>query len=229
MEGFCLTKNLRESNRKDLFKKLLEGDFSYFRMANSIPKIEDYMRNNNNYISLFGLVSLHNRFWFLTTLGGVTRSESIFKADFIDLCDLKIHANYEKDPYHILLIIIGEYKTVKDKPIYCKSLRRRDPWLYSIGSWGLYHLERFHYFNEWKKLDFSNSNFWFNIKLLISSKATSSQSNGKYMVTIIFNVCLLINCTYTTISIYCIYIFDKENKISACYCIIRKLYIHDII
>ena len=92
-------------------------------MAESIPAIGDYMWKSYSTTSLFGMGSLRDRFQFLITLGGVTRSASIYKSDLSELCDLKFHANFEKDKYHILIMRIGVGKIVKDKPFVCKSLR----------------------------------------------------------------------------------------------------------
>ena len=133
---FNKIKSRRETNRKVLFKERLEGYFLAFKMAELIPAIEDHMWKSNNSTPLFGLGSLRDRFQFLITLGGVTRSESIYKADLSDLCDLKFHADREKDAYHILIMRIGACKTIKDKLIFCKSLRHQDARLCSIGTLG---------------------------------------------------------------------------------------------
>ena len=182
---FKKIKSRRETNRKVLYKERLEGDFLPFKMAESIPAIENFMWESNNNTSLYGLGSLRDRFQFLITLGGVTRSESMYKGDISDLCDLKFKSDCEKDSYHILLMRIGTGKTVKEKPIYCKSLRHKDARLCSIGSLGLYLLGRFHYLDELKRIDFMKNSSWFNIKLLVSSrsskyKSKGPQANGKY-------------------------------------------------
>ena len=71
---FNKIKSRRETHRKVLFKERLEGDFLPFKMAESIPAIENYMRKSSNSTPLFGLGSLCDRFQFLITLGGVTWS-----------------------------------------------------------------------------------------------------------------------------------------------------------
>ena len=45
--------------------------------------------------------SMRDRFQFLMTLGSISRSESLYKADLSDLCDSMCKQRREIDPYHI--------------------------------------------------------------------------------------------------------------------------------
>ena len=70
--------------------------------------------------------SIRDRFQFLMTLSGCLRSESMLKADLSDLCDLVYHQKSERSPYQILIMRIGEGKTVHDKTFFGRLLRHVD-------------------------------------------------------------------------------------------------------
>ena len=87
---------------------------------------------------------MRDRFQFLMTLGFISRSESLYKADFCDLCAFIFKQRREIDPYHILIIRIGFGKTVgSDHVIYASGMRHFDVTLYPIGTLGLWLLHRF--------------------------------------------------------------------------------------
>ena len=56
--------------------------------------------------------SIRDIFQLLMTLSNCLRSESIYKADLSDLCDLVYHQKSERSPYQILIMRISEDKTV---------------------------------------------------------------------------------------------------------------------
>ena len=56
--------------------------------------------------------SIRDRFQFLMTLSGCLRSDSLYKADLCDLCDLVYHQNAKRSVYQILILRIGEAKTI---------------------------------------------------------------------------------------------------------------------
>ena len=50
--------------------------------------------------------SMRDPFQFLTTLGSISRSESLYKADLSDICNFMLKQRREIYPYHILIMRI---------------------------------------------------------------------------------------------------------------------------
>ena len=68
--------------------------------------------------------SIRDRFQFLMTLSSCLRSKPMYKADLSDLCDLVYHQKSERSLYQILIMRIGEGKTVHDKNIFERVMRQ---------------------------------------------------------------------------------------------------------
>ena len=77
------------------------------------------------------------------TLSGYLRSESIYKADLSDLCDLVCHQKSVRSPYQILIMKVGEGKTVHEKHIFGRLMRHVDVRRYAFSALDLWLLARF--------------------------------------------------------------------------------------
>ena len=121
--------------------------------------------------------SIRDRFQFLMTLSGCLRSESMMKADLSDLCDLVYQQKSERSPYQILIMRIGEGKTVHDKNIFGRLLRHVDVRRCAFGALGLWLLSRFKETNEVNEYNFNDNSTWFNSKLMISSQYRKNKLN----------------------------------------------------
>ena len=102
------------------------------------------------------------------TLGAVLRSESLYKADLADICDVHISTttNQEPTPYHIVILCVGEGKQNNDKDVFGRIIRHKDPRLCGVGALAFYLMLRFHLTEEPKLFDFSDNKTWFNVKLM---------------------------------------------------------------
>ena len=161
-------KTRKNAVTKALFKEQITEEYQPFKMIGEVPKIEEWLWNNANCTASFGASSLRNRFQFLATLCGVLRSESLFKADLSDLCDIIIDSEVSKEPspYHIVVLQIGEGKQNADKNIFGRFMRHRDPRLCALGALAMYLFLRFQVTEEHKQFNFFENNSWFNAKSL---------------------------------------------------------------
>ena len=88
--------NRGEIVSRKIFKERLDGTFAPFKLASEVNTIEKYIWEDHNNTSCFSGASLRDRFQFLMTLGSISRSESLYKAD---LCDFIFKQRREIDPY----------------------------------------------------------------------------------------------------------------------------------
>ena len=161
-------KNRAEFVSRKIFKERLDGTFAPFKLASEVNRIENYIWDDHNNTGYFSGSSMRDRFQFLMTLGSVSRSESLYKADLCDLCDFNFKQRREIDPYHILIMRIGFGKTVgSDHAIYARGMRHSDVTLCPIGALGLWFLHRFFLSTEMETINFRLNDSWFNKKLLI--------------------------------------------------------------
>ena len=132
--------------KKALFKERMTGDFEPFKMIGEVPRIEEWMWKYNNSTISFGASSLRDRYHFLMTLGAVLRSESLYKADLADVCDVHIATttNQEPTPYHIVILCVGEGKQNNDKDVFGQILRHKDSRLCGVGALAFYLMLKFH-------------------------------------------------------------------------------------
>ena len=70
-----------------IFKERLDGTFAPFKLAPEVNTIEKFIWNDHNMIGYYSGSWIRDRFQFLMTLGSISRSESLYKADLCDLCD----------------------------------------------------------------------------------------------------------------------------------------------
>ena len=87
----------------------------------------------------------------------------------------------EPSPYHIVVLCVGEGKQNKDKNIFGRIMRHRDPRLCGIGALGMYLMLRFQLTQEHKLFDFFDNNSWFNVKLIrdmTKKKKGNAQANA---------------------------------------------------
>ena len=80
-------KNRSEFVSRKMFKERLDGTFAPYKLASEVNRIENYIWDDHNNTGYFSGSSMRDRFQFLMTLGSVSRSESLYKADLCDLCD----------------------------------------------------------------------------------------------------------------------------------------------
>ena len=175
-------KNRAEVVSRLTFKERLDGTYAPFKLASEVNTIEDFIWNDHNMTGYYSGSSMHDRFQFLMTLGSISRSESLYKADLSDLCDFIFKQRLEIDPYHILIMKIGFGKTINgNHAIYARGMRHSDVRLCPIGALGMWLLHRFFLANAIKTINFRLSNTWFNKKLLIpmyiNVKASRSGNN----------------------------------------------------
>ena len=79
----------------------------------------------------------------LITLSPCLRSEYVYKAYLSDFCDLVYHQKLEQYVYQILILRIGEGKTVNGKNIFGKVMRHVDVRRCAFSALGLWLLCRF--------------------------------------------------------------------------------------
>ena len=151
-----------------LFKERISKEFQPFKMIVEVPRIEEWLWEYNNTTISFAASSLRDRFHFLMSLGAVLRSESLFKADLSDLCDVMLDTDKtnEPSPYHIVVLCIGEGKENNDKHIFGRIMRHWDPRLCGIGGLAMYLMLRFQLTKEPEMFDFLINDSWFNTKLI---------------------------------------------------------------
>ena len=161
------------SGRKERLKKIncderFDNEFHPYKMIDQIADIEAGFWNYK-----FGRIqsmcsSIRDRFQFLMTLSGCLRSDSLYKADLCDLCDLVYHQNAERSVYQILILRIGEAKTIKDNAHFGRVLRHVDVTKCAFGALGLWLLARFKETGEMEEYNFEDNFSWFNSKLMVS-------------------------------------------------------------
>ena len=116
------------------------------------------------------------------TFHAVIRSESMYLVDLSDLCDFLFQQTLEPEPYHVLIMRIGNGKTNQKNSIFGRVMRHRDPRLCAVGGIGMFLLARFHYTNEIETIDFTENKSWFNIKLLGAMSSTKKLKKEKRMI-----------------------------------------------
>ena len=169
-----------ERNLKKHFKERMTSDFEPYRILNDLPKLEEYIWNENKDKRIYGASSLRDRFQLLFSLSGVLRSDSIYKADLSDLLDFKFKQKNEPDPYHICILRVGEGKTVQNKCQFGKIMRHIDVHMCAMGALGFWLFSRFMVTDEVKKMDFSDNETWFNMKLLCAVDKRNAKSNSEF-------------------------------------------------
>ena len=165
---------------KKLYKERVTSDFEPYRVLSDIPKIEEYIWNENKNKKVSGSSGLRDRFQLLFSLSGVLRSDSIYKADLSDLLDFKFKQKNEPDPYHICILRVGEGKTVINKCQFGKIMRHRKVHMCAMGALGFWLFSRFMVTDEVSKIDFTKNESWFNIKLLCPVDKRNARLNGEY-------------------------------------------------
>jgi hypothetical protein len=111
---------------------------------------------------------------------GILCGESLFNCELSVLCDL---VKTDEGPHacHILVMRIAIGKTNGLKTLYGRLMRHQDVNQCTIGALGLYLLAKFHISGE--VFDFSPTDRWFDVKLLIeslSANTTVSVNNQTY-------------------------------------------------
>ena len=162
-----MVKSRKNKVTKAMFKERSSGAFQPFKMIQEIPRIEKYLWDYPSSTLVNGASALRDRYHFLMCLCGVLRSESMYLADLADLCDFMLHPDCEPDPYHILIMRIGEGKVNADgTEVFGRVMRHKDPRLCAILALAIYLCMRFDVTGEIESIDFANNNTWFNRKLI---------------------------------------------------------------
>jgi hypothetical protein len=94
--------------------------------------------------------SLHNRFPFLFTVGGILRGESVYMAELSDLLHTQIQReDHDPHPVTIMILQMATGKTNQELKLYSSRVGRNVN-LCPICALGFYLvLYRFHYTGEW--------------------------------------------------------------------------------
>ena len=169
-----------ERNLKKHFKERMTSDFEPYRTLTDIPKLEEFIWNENKGKKIYGTSGLRDRFQLLFSLSGVLRSDSIYKADLADLLDFKFQQKNEPDPYHICILRVGEGKTVLKKCQFGKILRHMNVNMCAMGALGFWLFARFMVTGEVAKMDFSDNKSWFDMKLLCAVDKRNEKTNSEY-------------------------------------------------
>ena len=147
----------KDKVHKAQFKERHDHDFKPFGLVGEVGRMEKWAWDSNSSTKSYGASSLRDRFQLLMTLGGVLRSESLYKADLSDLCDFKFHQKTERDPYHVCILRVSTGKTNADKVLYGRVMRHVDAQLCPIGALAMYLLIRFEVTKEHESIDFEDN------------------------------------------------------------------------
>ena len=80
---------------KALYKERVTFDFQPFQIAGELVTIENYMWEYSCKTASFGASSMRDRFWYLFSLNGTLRMESLYLADLSDIYDF-VFLPYER-------------------------------------------------------------------------------------------------------------------------------------
>lgn len=126
-----------------------------------------------------GMVALRNRTFYLCTLQGLIRGESMEKACFSDLIGVEVEQHDAPHPYHVMIMEIRVGKVNQTGEILLgRVIRHKDVTMCAIGSLGMYLMMRFMVTNEDDDLNFTENADWFHVKLMVKTTArTNNKSN----------------------------------------------------
>ena len=139
-----MVKSRKNKVTKAMFKERASGTFQPFTMIKKILCIEKYLWDCHSSTLVNGASALRDRYHFLMCLCGVLRSESMYLADLTDLCDFMMNPDNDPDPYHILIMRIGEGKgNANGNAVYVRVMRHKNPRLRAILALDIYLCMRF--------------------------------------------------------------------------------------
>ena len=170
-------KKRKQRIAKTSFEEKLCSQFSPYTTAKGIPRLEEHLFNKNSSSAVFSLSSLRDRYCLLYTVNGILRGESLFKSELSDLCDLihKDQSTGQEILIHVMRIAMG--KTNGLRVLYGRCIRHKDVNQCAIGALGLYLLGRSMLTSEFQRIDFSQNEQWFNIKLLVDSRGENNATS----------------------------------------------------
>ena len=119
------------------------------------------------------------------TLHGILRCESVYKADFSDLCGVRFRTKRDPHPLYILMMQFAEGKTNHGVTLYGRCLRHHDVRLCPVGAFAMYLFWRLDLSGEFSPPpDFTSNKDWFDVKLLSDGQPKGnnrkSMNNGSY-------------------------------------------------
>ena len=144
-----------------------------FHMLKHVSKIEDEMWKRNADFKT-AVKWMMNRFFFVFTMYGLLRGETLFK---MEMSDVALVQNQNENDLHPMTVLMTQYstgKTAKDgKASYGRAARHNDVRCCPVGGLAFYLAMRFAVTREFEPPLFSPQGFlanknWFNIKLLVN-------------------------------------------------------------
>ena len=159
-----------------------------FELSKQVPRIEEWMFNRSNNHMTNGMSALRNRYFCLKTHNAILRGESLFKSDLSDMCGVT-HVEEGSADVEIQIMRIATGKTNNLKTLYGRCMRHNNVNLCPLGAAGFYLMMRFHVLDE--KINFSNNEDWFHIKMLVDPKTKNTQEpmDDKHYVKFVKEAC----------------------------------------
>ena len=66
----------------------LTAEFALYTAVKELPRIEEYLFQKNSISTVYGMVTLRDRYRLLMSTNGILQGESLSKCKLSDLCDL---------------------------------------------------------------------------------------------------------------------------------------------
>ncbi len=163
------------------FDEKMDEKTTPYRMIEYVIPLETKFWEHRSHHLKESMVSLRNRLFYLFTLTGVLRGESMCRLCLSDLYTFFYHARQEPHPYHILLaqIRIGKNTPRDGTGLLGRVIRHKDVNMCAIGALAFYLLTRFEVTHE--TFDLRQNENWFQIKLIANiNDNTKAVKNKEY-------------------------------------------------
>ena len=136
-------------NRKPRLNKVMYKEkiskIAPYTSAEELPRMEDFLFNENKILNSHLVTAFRNRYTLLQTTYAIIRGESLFLSELSDLMDIKFTCSNTGQKIHIGIMQIFFGKTNRTRTIYGRVMRHRNAFICPMGALGMYLLARFEY------------------------------------------------------------------------------------
>jgi hypothetical protein len=162
--------------KKATYQEKVTGEFAPYVVVERYNDIEDFLWNDSDCAYQRSVnTMLRHRYCLLHLTSGILRCESLYRAELSDFIGLH-PPKHDGDVHKMFLMInqIAHGKTNHGRILYGRATRHKEVELCCVGALSFYLSYRFfctHEFQDFTVEDWMDNSKWFDVKLLVDTRA----------------------------------------------------------